>query len=156
MSSGLLLGLLVSACLVAAGWLAHMHYAQAQASRIRPESEEDRLRALFAQQRELDRQRLERTGEPIILQPLESSYQLWRECLDRCGLYRARPCPTTSQAFSAPSSRSQSLRRRRAPAQHPFADRPWIAQVRREENLRDGTKLSRHWQNTAENARSAK
>ena len=93
MSSDLLLGLLVSACLVAAGWLAHMHYAKLKPSRIRPESEEDRLRALFAQQRELDRQRLERTGEPIILQPLESSYQLWRECLDRCGLYRARPCP---------------------------------------------------------------
>ena len=93
MSSVLLLGLLVSACLIAAGWLAHMHYAKLKPSRIRPESEEDRLRALFAQQRELDRQRLERTGEPIILQPLESSYQLWRECLDRCGLYRARPCP---------------------------------------------------------------
>ena len=93
MSSDLLLGLLVSACLVAAGWLAHMHYAKLKPSRIRPESEEDRLRALFAQQRELDRQRLERTGEPIILQPLESSYQLWRDCLDQCGLYRARPCP---------------------------------------------------------------
>ena len=93
MSSVLLLGLLVSACLIAAGWLAHMHYAKLKASPIRPQSEEERLRALFAQQRELDRQRLERTGEPIILQPLESSYQLWRDCLDQCGLYRARPCP---------------------------------------------------------------
>ena len=92
MSSVLLLGLLVSACLIAAGWLAHMHYAKLKASPIQPQSEEERLRALFAQQRELDRQRLERTGEPIILQPLESSYQLWRECLDRCGLYRDRPC----------------------------------------------------------------
>ena len=93
MSSVLLLGLLVSACLIAAGWLAHMHYAKLKASPIQPQSEEERLRALFAQQRELDRQRLERTGEPIILQPLESSYQLWRDCLDQCGLYRARPCP---------------------------------------------------------------
>jgi len=93
MSSDLLLGLPVSACLVAAGWLAHMRYAKLKAGRVQPQSEEDRLRALFAQQRELDRLRLERTGEPIILQPLESSYQLWRECLDQCGLYRSRPCP---------------------------------------------------------------
>ena len=99
MSSDLLLGLLVSACLVAAGWLAHMHYAKLKPSRIRPESEEDRLRALFAQQRELDRQRLERTGEPIILQPLNrlTSYgaNAWIDAVctvpDRA--------PTTSQAF---------------------------------------------------------
>ncbi len=93
MSSDLLLGLPVSACLVAAGWFAHLRFAKLKAGRVQPQSEEDRLRALFAQQRELDRLRLERTGEPIILQPLESSYQLWRECLDQCGLYRARPCP---------------------------------------------------------------
>lgn len=93
MSSDLLLGLLISACSIVAGWLAHMHYAKLIASRVQPQSEEDRLRALFAQQRELDQARLERTGEPTILQPLESSYPLWRECLDQCGLYRSRPCP---------------------------------------------------------------
>ena len=124
MSSHLLFGLLLSACLVATGWLAHMHYAKLKASPVRPQSEEDRLRALFAQQRELDRQRLERTGEPIILQPLESSYQLWRDCLDQCGLYRARPCPHDVRKRPAhPRADRQSLRRRRAPPQHLVADR---------------------------------